>query len=142
MKDASDDLTQFQNLSLGPTTSASGELGLAKNSSIEDTTNLGQILDSQMMNTVNGDQLFQNEKDMPNFPGGLTMAASQSVMKLEKLSNEDWESPKRSHKFSKRKENEDSGDDSEKHSSSEDLDQLTDLIESPDQVIKSKASTD
>ena len=70
------------------------------------------------------------------------MAASQSVMKLEKLSNEDWESPKRSHKFSKRKENEDSGDDSEKHSSSEDLDQLTDLIESPDQVIKSKASTD
>ena len=55
MKDASDDLTQFQNLSLGPTTSASGELGLAKNSSIEDTTNLGQILDSQMMNTVNGD---------------------------------------------------------------------------------------
>ena len=46
MKDAVEDLNNFQNLSLGPTTEASGEVGQPKLSSIEDTTNLGQILDS------------------------------------------------------------------------------------------------
>ena len=70
------------------------------------------------------------------------MAASQSVLKLEKLSDDGWESPKPAHKLNKRRENENSDEDSEKHSSSEEADQLTDLIESPDNFIKSKASTD
>ena len=65
------------------------------------------------------------------------MIASQSIVKLEKISDDDWGSPSRI-KINKRKEVENSEDESEKHSSSEENDGITDLICSPDNIIKSR----
>ena len=48
---------------------------------------------------------------------GFGIACTQSMVKLEKVSNDDWDSPKRDRGVNKAKEAENSEDESDKHSS-------------------------
>ena len=64
--------------------------------------NIGQINSSS-----------RNNKEL----GGFGMACTQSMVKLEKVSDDDWDSPKRGKGVDKAKEAENSEDESDKHSS-------------------------
>lgn len=94
-----------------------------------------QIQDSPpAKNKMEDDISSPNLKRNTNF-SGFAMMPSQSFSKLEKVSEEDWDSPKRPRALNKAKEAENSEDDSEKHSSESDTASLQ-------QAIKSLTSTD